>query len=804
MSLKRVVETTLEIGDVQEKKVHWMGTVPIFLFLLALIAGALYLNTLSHSFVWDDHTYVLGNPQFQDSQYFPHYFVSDFCEGVNEDCFFYRPLVSLTYLLDQLFWGGNPFGYHLTNIVIHILVSLLVFAVLGTLLQNKMAAWIGAILFAIHPIHSESVSFIAARTDPPATLFYLLAFFFYLKTSHCKGIQGFMVQAVSLLCFSLALATKEIAVTLPLVLMIHSLLFPTPNRSIGGLWKRLGASVPYWLVLLAYFLLRKQIFGDPLGENSLLEGLGQRLFTLPLMFLNNLRMLIFPWPLEVFREPVDQRGLMDPLMWGAIPLFLFLGWVTFYFFKKAKETQFALAWVFITLLPVLNIIPSPWASVWDRFLYLPSVGLSIWVASLCSLFLSMKGSEGSNFLRWGLGVFGMIALLVLSAVTVDRNRDWKNNATFWGVTFRQVPEGGRSWAVSGNNLAEALRERGEMDKAIQVLEEIHKVRPGFLAARINLGNAYAEFGKPQEALRVYETLLAETEGGVIAVNNANKSHSLKQKIKITSNKFFYNLGVTYSKLGEGDKAHKSFQRSIALNPKNHLAHNALGNLYSKEDQLEQAEKAYVESIRLRPDFGLGYQNLAQLYIRKGNWEQAMNTYLSALAVKPRNRKTYQNLGGIYFQQGMFQKAFKLFEEGIRWFPEDASLHYNVGLVHQKLGRLGPALKAYKQALRIEPDNPEIHNNLGVLREIQGDSPGALGAYQQAVSLYPNFIMAQINVGRMLVETGKPQKALKTFESVLERIQHMDQESPEAQFLLAQIRLLEAKKMMGGVPQGGSH
>lgn len=273
MSLKRLGETTLEMEKVQGKQVHWLGTLPILLFLLALVAGVLYLNTLSHGFVWDDHTYILGNPQFQEGRYFPHYFVSDFCEGVNEDCFFYRPLVSLTYLMDQLFWGENPFGYHLTNIIIHILVSLLVYAVVGALLQNKIAAWIGAILFAIHPIHSESVSFIAARTDPPATLFYLLAFFFYLKISHCKGVQGLMVQAVSLLCFSLALATKEIAVTLPLVLMIHSLLFPKPHRSIRGLWKRLGPSVPYWLVLSAYLLLRKQIFGAPLGGNSILEGL---------------------------------------------------------------------------------------------------------------------------------------------------------------------------------------------------------------------------------------------------------------------------------------------------------------------------------------------------------------------------------------------------------------------------------------------------------------------------------------------------------------------------------------------------
>jgi len=229
----------------QGKQVLWLGTPSIPLFFLALIAGVLYLNTLSHDFVWDDHTYVLGNPQFQKGQYFFHYFVSDFCDGVNEDCFFYRPLVSLTYLMDQLFWGSNPFGYHLTNVVIHILVSLLVFAVVWTLLQNKMAAWIGAILFAIHPIHSESVSFVAARTDPPATLFYLLAFVLYLKTSQFKGVQGVLVQAVSLLCFSLALATKEIAVTLPLVLMIHSLLFPKPQRSIRGLWNRLGPSVPY-------------------------------------------------------------------------------------------------------------------------------------------------------------------------------------------------------------------------------------------------------------------------------------------------------------------------------------------------------------------------------------------------------------------------------------------------------------------------------------------------------------------------------------------------------------------------------
>ncbi len=258
------------------------------------IACLIYLNTLFHHFVWDDYLYILNNPQFKNAQNLFHFFASDFCEGVNENCFFYRPFVSLTYLLDHFIWKENPLGFHLTNIFLHVLVSVLVYKTIGFILQNRIAAFIGAILFAVHPIHSESVAFIAARTDPLLTFFYLLSFLFYMQSRKVEIPRRAYLTGLSIIFFMFALFSKEMAITLPLVLMAFSLLFPHPVQCRAEILMRVKGTVPYWGLVLGYLLLRKQVLGDSLGGEPILEGLVSRVLSVPLLFLENVRMLFFP------------------------------------------------------------------------------------------------------------------------------------------------------------------------------------------------------------------------------------------------------------------------------------------------------------------------------------------------------------------------------------------------------------------------------------------------------------------------------------------------------------------------------
>jgi len=212
---------------------------------LCLVTFLLYANTLWNDFVWDDHIYIINNVWFQDPQYIPYYFTRNFCEEVETPCRFYRPFVSLSYLFDYSLWGHNPFGYHLTNILIHILAVLGVYGLTLGLVPflNKnpstisnpgtSLSWMAfgsALIFAMHPIHVESVVLVSARTDPPTAVFILVSMMCFMRWRQESNKVGIVWYGVSLLFFVFGLLTKEMAVTMPVLLLAYDFLFVQKKR----------------------------------------------------------------------------------------------------------------------------------------------------------------------------------------------------------------------------------------------------------------------------------------------------------------------------------------------------------------------------------------------------------------------------------------------------------------------------------------------------------------------------------------------------------------------------------------------
>lgn len=754
--------------------------------LVAFLAAVVYLNTLSHGFVWDDQMYVLDNPQFKKGEDLLHYFVSDFCEGVNENCYFYRPVVALTYLLDNIVWGAKPFGFHFTNIMWHILDSLLVYWAGWYLFQNKVPALFGGALFAVHPVHTESIAFVAARTDPLATFFYLLAFIMFVKSLRVEGYKWTIYRLSSLLSFAVALMAKEVAVTLPLVLSVYCLLYYHLLREREELWPRLRPSIPYWILVVGYLLMRKLILGHPFSSESTLMGFTKRLLTMPLLLLDNIRVLSFPWPLIALRDGHEYKEMADPFMIAAILLLMIILWTMFRVCRSPRETLFGLTWVLITLSPFLNLIPIPWPRVTDRFLYLPSVGLCLTMGWWEYRALTSQLVNKSFNIRLMFGTATIGVFLLFMGMTIHRNRDWKDNVTFWEKTVQQIPSRGSLKALAYNNLAYAYQEKGEMSKAEVLLEEVLRSYPKFSPASINLVGVYGALGKYQESLRVYQTLLDST--GKLSFEDDGEGGAGNAK-GLGSAKLYYNIGVTYSRLGDLDRAMDAFERSRSLNPRNHLVYNALGNLYSKSGRLADAESAFLEAVRLRPDSGVEYKNLGSFYIRHGNYQEAAKVLEEVVLFESGDVNSYLNLGSVYLQLAKLDLAAGNFEKGLRLSPSNASLHYNLGLTYQKLGYLEQALVEYKRALTLEPTNPEAHNNLGGLLEAMRDLTGAMDEYERAVSLQPDYITAQINLGRMKAETGNREEALQQYKLVLKQIPPPFEESPHGRYVLEQIRLL---------------
>ncbi len=280
------------------------------LIFLLFLGSLLYLNALSGPFLFDDNVYIVNHPQVRQGESFVRYFTQGFCEGARAGCPYYRPLVALFYRMDFLIWGLNPFGFHLMSLMVHLLALGLFYKVIVTVFRERLTALVAGTLFAVHPVHVESVAFLAARTDPPATIFFLLSFLgFHLSLKKGRGSSYFYL--LSLITYGLSLLTKETGITLPLILLVYDLLWVRPWAGLRDLARRWPSYVPFAGVALLYLLLRSLAVGFVV-ENLYGTDLSERLLNVPVLIRQYLSIMFFPYPLMIFHESPVVASPGDP------------------------------------------------------------------------------------------------------------------------------------------------------------------------------------------------------------------------------------------------------------------------------------------------------------------------------------------------------------------------------------------------------------------------------------------------------------------------------------------------------------
>lgn len=380
------------------------------------LAFGLYVNTLGHGFVFDDLSLITQNPQVKQFRW------TNFVSPTG-----YRPLRTLTYAINYAVGGENPFGYHLVNVLLHAINALLVYLLFWAWSHSNVLAGSGALLFAFHPVQTAAVAYVSGRKDLLATLFVLLGC--YLYASYRKKKQWYFA-AFSLFSFLLGILSKEVAIVFPgLLFLFDVLLLPAiRGRPKGTLQTVKGSLFLYGVsALLAFLAVYYAIVLTPASRMVGLWGGGvaTHLGTSFKLFLHYLRLALLPDPLiadytgEVF--PIS-KGFLEPSTLLAVAVlggYLALaGWAC----RRNLRLAFGLLWFFFALLPVLQIIPFHEIAA-DHFLYSPLVG----IAFLGGLGIDyLVESKGAAILAWGL--MGMTSG-VFALLTVDRNRDWKNEQT---------------------------------------------------------------------------------------------------------------------------------------------------------------------------------------------------------------------------------------------------------------------------------------------------------------------------------------------------------------------------------------
>lgn len=475
----------------------------------------------------------------------------------------YRPLRNVSYLIDYLLFGLNPFGFHFINVILHVQNIILLACLVRVMTGSNFMAMVSSALFAFHPVQTEAVSWIKGRDDLLATFFYLTSLTLYIK-GRDKG--GYLYWG-SVVSFALALLSKETAVTLPLVIFLYNLHFPKEGGSRSSYH-------PYMYLLLLYLLIRTVVVGGVAQTNYWGEGFPANFYTNWTGMVYYLKLLFFPVNLcaDYLMFPV-RTSIFDFYVIGVISVILFLLGVAVFSFRKGNRLlSFSISWFFIALLPVSNLVPIE-ATIAERFLYLPSIGIFIGGAVLLSYF--SKGALSGH-----KPVVSLIAVIsiFLASMTVDRNHVWTDEHLFWQDVIDKSPGNTRAWH--------------------------------------NLASGYQNKGKIIEAVSFYKKALT---------------------MEYHSPETHFQLGRIYRGLGEDETAMTEFFEALKDDPENADINYEIGNLMSKKEWSSEAISRYKKALESNPDHEDALYDLGIMYMKQKDYALAAVQFEKLLIIVPGNK-----------------------------------------------------------------------------------------------------------------------------------------------------------------------
>lgn len=536
------------------------------LLAVALTAVLAYAATLTYDFVWDDIILIHNRLHMYTVANLPRLFLSDFfSDGATGESSFFRPFIALSFFLDLKLWGLTPAGFHLTNVLAHALVSLGVLRLAARVTGSAVGALSAGLLFAIHPVHSESVAFISGRTDVFATLFVLVAVLAHVNARQTAA-RGW--RALSILAYVLALLSKEVAVVLPVLLLLYDVAIRgEPTRRAE--WRRAALRyAPYALVLIAYVGLRRAALAA--GREPTLPWADSvtRVLTTVKMAAWYAWPGLLPYPTILdYDVPLDH---VPPraVWWVVFVALAVLMILTIGLLRRAPAAGFGAAWFWIALGPMVggSLLPVQRPLMADRFLYLPAVGLALLVGAIIARHAPSDLSQIR--LRPGAAVCVVVVTATYAVLTLWRNEDWHDPLRL----ARRVVETSPEAPLPRLNLALTQISQGEIRAARANLEIAARRAPDHPLVLVALGFTETFLGDREPGLRhpqrAYE--LAPDTPGVLNL-----------------------LAEVYGRRGELDHAMAMLERSLRINPNQVAPTMTLGLVQHMLDR-DEAALATVE------------------------------------------------------------------------------------------------------------------------------------------------------------------------------------------------------------------
>jgi len=617
------------------------------LALLLFLAIAPYLNTLQNGFVYDDKNEVLTNPYIRSFSHVGEIFSTRILAhlGARGATNYYRPISIFGFLICYKLFGVLPYGYHLANLLLHTLIVCMIFGLSKRLFQDEWLAFIAAALFALHPVHTESVAWVSGVTDLDLAFFYLATFWFFFASARPGGGRSEWMQLGMVASFILTLLSKEQAVTLPLLAMLFEH-FYRDDRSTTTWRQKVSRYGSLWLLVPVYILFRIRFFGAfaPVQLTRNVSWYEAIISSAPLSARYVFKMF---WPVHLIAYYPFHKSvrLFDFHVLTGIACFLACLVIFIALWKRQHLVSFGLIWFFLNIAPVLN---SRWLGpnvFTERYLYLPSVGFC-WVVAWWILDVWRRNATRPRIWRVALAS-GLVIIATLGFIRiVTRNRDWRDDTTYYQVTLADVPEAAslrlnlgavywngmrpddaeREWkaalAVSPdsaqllNNLGLVCASRKQNDQAIAYFERSMRLRPNYTDAHLNLGRLYKDAGRTAGAELQLQAAVALAPMNIGARNE---------------------LGNLYYTSGRLPEAEAQFQASMASIP-TAAASDSLGDIALRRGQRDVAEKDYKQAIELDEFDPRGHFALAAILEAQDNSPGAVAEYRAGLNVDPLNQQ----------------------------------------------------------------------------------------------------------------------------------------------------------------------
>ena len=703
--------------------------------ILACATILAYANTFHVPFLFDDVPSIVENPTIL-RLWPPDAALSPPSEGgVTVSG---RPVLNFSLALNYAVSGLDPWSYHAFNLLIHVLAGLTLFGVARrTLNRAPLREQFGGIalplatiiagLWLLHPLQTESVTYLIQRAESLMGLFFLLTIYAFVRAVDSPRPRLWMT--VAFLACLLGVGTKEVAAFAPVMVFLYDRTFVS-----GGFrsawqhhrWRHLSLAAT-WLPLFWLVATTGGNRGGTIGFDVGMPAAGYWLTQFEAVT-RYLWLSFWPHPLVFDYGKIVAPHFADALRWCA-PV-LVLAPATLWALWRRPVVGFLGAWFFGILAPT-SLVPGALQMIVEHRMYLPLAAVIAMAAGAAALWLSLRVFAAA----------GIVLALAAGATTWLRNEVYRDEMRLWQDTLAKRPDNARAHS----NIGRFLYVHDRFDEAIERYNESLRLDPNMWITHFNLGLALLHSGKPAEAVSSFETAV---------------------RIGPQHFKVHLSLGIALTKSGRPAEAIPHFAVAAASDPLPADLHFQWGNALSQLARWNDACDHYAECVRLNPKHVEALSNWGNSLAAIGSTQEAIARYEAALALQPDLPEVHCNLGVAIGKLGRDADAIRHYSEAVRLKPDYAVAHLNLGIVLGETGDLAGAIRHLQEAARLQPDSAETQRNLGVALALAGRKDEALAAYKLALALRPDDAQSHYTVGFALLEEGKWTEARPFFETAL--------------------------------------